>query len=197
MGHENLSDEDILRELYSDRGWSKERIAREYDCTKTDVSLALMEQGLILQWRDKEKMKEALGDGLTPPEMAEKWDVARSTIHEWLDRHGLKDRQELTEDRLRELYWGEEKSISEVAEATGRTEYEVSSALREFGIDTRSKQEGIRLRLEQEEAEEERQEPEAQEEATDEEEEQERVSDRVYASPLHFYVEEVIGLENE
>jgi len=196
MGSENLPDEDTLQELSSDRGWSKERIAREYDCTKTDVSLALMEAGLILQWRDKERMKEALDDGLTPPEMAEKWDVARSTIHEWLDRHGLKDRQELTEELLSELYWEEEKSISEVAEETGRTKYEVSSALREFGIDTRSMQEGQSLRLEQEEAEGEQQDT-GEKEDFAEEEEQERVSERVYISPLHFYVEEVIGLENQ
>ena len=35
MDCETLPDDDTLQELYSDRGWSKERIAREYDCTKT------------------------------------------------------------------------------------------------------------------------------------------------------------------
>lgn len=107
------------------------------------------------------------------------------------------EKDDLTESMLRRLYWDEGKSLTEISEETGVFSFHVWRKMKTFGIERRSPLEGQLLKRERERAEEEEQEEEAEADRPDKEEERERVSDRIYFSPLHYYVEEVMDGEPE
>ena len=98
----------------------------------------------------------------------------------------------LSEEELQTMYHARGMSLNEIAEETGVFAYHLWKRMDELGIERRSPEEGQRLKQEREKTEENKQGEEAEADRPDEEEEQERVSDRIYFSPLHYYVEEVM-----
>lgn len=102
------------------------------------------------------------------------------------------EKDDLTEERLREMYHDREMSLSEIADETGVFSYHLWERMEALGIERRSPGEGQQLKREQQQPGEEERGKDADSDRPDEEEEQERVSDRIYFSPLHYYVEEVM-----
>jgi len=105
------------------------------------------------------------------------------------------EKEDLSEKRLREMYHDREMSLSEIADETGVFSYHLWERMEALGIERRSPGEGQQLKREQQQPGEEERGKDADADRPDEEEEQERVSDRIYFSPLHYYVEEVMDKE--
>jgi len=143
-------DEEILRKLYHDEGLSQEEIAEQFDVAPNTISEWMGRLGITTRpFEDapykQEKVLRYLhhDEGLTWEEMADRFGVGKSTIQYWLQRHGIegrspnRERYDIPEDDLREMYAREGRSARECAEHFGCTPPVILTRLRKYDIPVR------------------------------------------------------------
>jgi transposase len=96
-------DEDLLRELYVERGLSSMDIAEKFGVTYRAITNSLRRNGIAVRstqethrqkapekLRDAEALRELYhGEELTAAEIADRVGVAQSTVTLWMQRHGI------------------------------------------------------------------------------------------------------------
>ena len=96
--------------------------------------------------KDKEKLQELyISENLTQKEIGEKLGVHKNTISYWINKHNIskdksaynQDSPPVSEEKLRNLYWGEKLSQSKIADRLGYKQATIGNYLREYGIETR------------------------------------------------------------
>lgn len=150
-------DEDWLREQYIDQHRTMAEIAEGCGCSHSTIHDWIEKHGIDPRCRgygDKDD-KYRDGDWLreqyveqqkTASEIAEEYECSHTTILKWLKKHGIESRARGTGDKdgkyrdeawLREMYIGEEKSITDIGRECDVSDDTILKWLRKYDISTR------------------------------------------------------------
>ncbi len=148
--------EDWLREKYVQEGLTAVEIADICDVVYQTITRWLKKFDVEIRgnWHDKDDRyrdegwlrNEYIEDGLTTIEIADECDVSVSTINDWLCRFGIERRGRSAENEdfkyrdeewLREKYWEDGLSISDIAEECDALESTIWKWMRRFNIERR------------------------------------------------------------
>lgn len=161
--------QDVLEELYYDREMSTHEIAEHFDCDQSTIGYWMDKFGLERRnrsgsyerkpWHNPQTLlKLYFEEGLSPPEIGEKFGCAGKTICKWLNRFGVttanQRRQEAKrrEDppwrdrtKLEKLYVEQTMSAVEIAEEFDCKKSTILYWMRKFGIERRSTSESLEI----------------------------------------------------
>lgn len=105
-------------------------------------------------WQDPETLHELYHtQGLTMEEVASELGCSKTTVHNWLQNHGIatrkggrkKEGEWDDEDVLKELYHGKGMSLREVADELGCSDRLIRNRMEDYGIETRTRLETLRV----------------------------------------------------
>lgn len=150
-------DPDVLEELYIEEDLTQQEVADELGVTWYKIRYWRKKHGISKPDGPNFPVTEAelremyIEENLTQAEIADRVGVAASsTVEYWVQQYGLsKDRSAyesgppVSEDRLRELYWDQKLSQSEIGDELGYEQTTIGNWLREYGIETRSPSEYV------------------------------------------------------
>jgi len=116
-------DEELLRQKYVDDGLSTRDLEAEWDCCRSTITNWLDKYGIETPsnpdnapWQDKETLEKLyIDEGLTCPEIGDRFGVSGSTVDEWRRRLGV-TRLYKREQWLDKKFNGEGLTIREIAE---------------------------------------------------------------------------------
>lgn len=117
-------DEETLRSLYWDQGLSQNQMAEELDCSRNTIRNWMKKLGVETRddpwenrpYRDEDTLRSLyLDEGMTVEGIADRFDCSTSTIHNWMDHHGIDVRPREESMKGRNVWWWKEKALFEVS----------------------------------------------------------------------------------
>lgn len=144
-------DEDLLRELYLERGMTNVEIADLLGCADCTVSEYRRKFGIERRYKDPDWLREKYhSEGMSLTEMADICDTDPTVINRWMERCGV-ERRSISESRsdgdvvnLHDREWLEkqyqtlERTTTDISEDLGVTSWTVSKWLERHGIEARN-----------------------------------------------------------
>jgi len=159
---EPYQDADTLRRLYHEEGMSQAEIAEKFGVADNTISEWFSKLDITARpFKDKPyKSADVLrylhqDEGLTWEQIAERFGVGTSTIQYWMRKHDIethgpnRDRYDIPEDELRELYAEKEWPQWRCAEHFGCSENTIHNRLQRYGIPIRTTKESHRIRTDE------------------------------------------------
>lgn len=158
MGSQPYHDKETLERLYHDEGLSQEEIGDKFGVKPNTISQWMSRNDVTTRPKQDAPHKSAdilrhlhHEEELTLKEMGERLDRSHGTIRHWMVKHGIprkdpnRKRLDIPEDKLRELYIDEQKSMGECAEHFDTTLPTIRSRLDEYGIEQRDSKKSQRI----------------------------------------------------